>query len=356
MRILITGICGFVGSTLARELRAWRENVEITGIDNFSRPGARANLEPLRAAGIDARPGDVRNPHDLAACGPADWLIDAAANPSVLAGVDGRTGPAELFDHNLVGTLPMLEFCREAAIPFTLLSTSRVYSIPALQTIRLRESDAMFVPENDGQPSGLAPGGVSESFSTEPPLSLYGTSKRCAELLALEYADAFRFPVWINRCGVMAGAGQFGKPDQGIVAYWIHSWAARQPLRYLGFGGHGWQTRDCLHPRDLVPLLWKQFDHGTAPGKPRLANLSGGAASAFSLARLSAWCANEFGPHHVEADGSDRAYDIPWAVLDPALATTAWDWHPQTTTAAIFAETAAFARHHPDWIAISRGE
>jgi CDP-paratose 2-epimerase len=58
----------------------------------------------------------------------------------------------------------------------------------------------------------------------------------------------------MNRCGVLAGAYQFGKADQGIFSYWIHSWARRRPLTYIGFDGMGHQVRDCLHPRDLVPL------------------------------------------------------------------------------------------------------
>ena len=36
--------------------------------------------------------------------------------------------------------------------------------------------------------------------------------------LILEYGECFGFPVWINRCGVLAGAGQFGKADQGIFS------------------------------------------------------------------------------------------------------------------------------------------
>ena len=67
----------------------------------------------------------------------------------------------------------------------------------------------------------------------------------------MEYAAGFQVPVWINRCGVLAGAGQFGTAEQGIFSYWLHAHSARRPLRYLGFGGHGYQVRDALHPRDL---------------------------------------------------------------------------------------------------------
>jgi CDP-paratose 2-epimerase len=43
--------------------------------------------------------------------------------------------------------------------------------------------------------------------------------------------------VHINRCGVLAGAGQFGKADQGIFSFWIHSYRARRPMKYIGFEG-----------------------------------------------------------------------------------------------------------------------
>jgi CDP-paratose 2-epimerase len=353
MRILITGICGFAGSTIARALRLYREGLTITGIDNFSRAGSRGNFETLRDEGFEVHEGDVRHPEDLGKCGACDWLIDAAANPSVLAGVDGKTGPAELLDHNLTGTIPMLEYCRRHGIPFTLLSTSRVYSIPGLRALPMVTRDDGFAPAAGKAVPGLSQEGVDETFSTEPPVSLYGASKRCAELLALEYAEAFGFPVWINRCGVLAGAGQFGKPDQGIFSYWIHGWLAGHPLRYLGFGGHGYQTRDCLHPADLVPLLLAQFDHGDASGKPRLVNVSGGIESACSLARLSAWCCARLGKRDVVQDGTERAYDLPWVVLDSALARAAWDWKPVRRSEDIFAEIADFARAQPGWLRIS---
>jgi len=355
MKILITGISGFAGSTLARELRLHREGVEIVGIDNLSRRGSEENFHALRAEGINIRCGDVRVEGDLRQFGAVDWLIDAAANPSVLAGVDGKTGPAELLDHNLVGTIPMLEACREWSVPFTLLSTSRVYSIQALRLLRVGTGGDAFTLEAGQRFDGISEGGISERFSTEPPVSLYGASKRCAELLALEYSATFDFPVWINRCGVLAGAGQFGKADQGIFSFWIHSWMQRQPLKYLGFGGHGHQVRDCLHPRDLAPLLWKQFDAGMGGGRPKTINVSGGMASAMSLAQLSAWCATAANtPHEVQQDGGERAFDLPWVVLDSALAGRTWDWQPQITRDVILQEILDHARARPDWLALSR--
>jgi CDP-paratose 2-epimerase len=354
MKILLTGICGFAGSTLARELRRQRDGVDIVGIDNMSRRGSEENFGLLRAEGFDVRRGDVRESLDLRQFGEVDWLIDAAANPSVLAGVDGKTAPAELLDHNLVGTIPMLEACREWRIPFTLLSTSRVYSIPALRALRLGTTADAFMLEAGQSVADVAPEGITEMFSTDPPLSLYGTSKRCAELLALEYGATFDFPVWINRCGVLAGAGQFGKAEQGIFAFWIHSWVHRQPLKYLGFGGHGLQVRDCLHPRDLAPLLWKQFDAGMGSAQPKTINVAGGIASAMSLAQLSAWCAAASGPHEVQQDGGERAFDLPWVVLDSTLARQTWDWQPQIAPAAILREIFDHARLRPDWLALSR--
>ena len=77
MKLFITGACGFVGSTLIEAMLEHSQSLEITGIDNFSRNGSWLNRE-------------FPNASDLEALGPFDWLIDAAASHSVLAGVDGK--------------------------------------------------------------------------------------------------------------------------------------------------------------------------------------------------------------------------------------------------------------------------
>src|ERR1700748_3446708 len=105
MKIAITGICGFVGSELALRLPRRFSGAQLFGIDNFSRPGSETTRPRLKMNGVMVKYGDVRSAGDLDALGDADWLIDAAANPSVLAGVDGRTSSRQIVEHNLSGTL-----------------------------------------------------------------------------------------------------------------------------------------------------------------------------------------------------------------------------------------------------------
>jgi len=353
MKILVTGICGFVGSTLARALLA--AGHEVVGFDNFIRPGSETNRAPLEKLGATVLTADLRNAAQVDALPGADFVLDAAANPSVLAGVDGRTSSRELVDHNLTGTINVLEYCKTHKAGFILLSTSRVYSIGPLAGLETVVENNALLPSPVGArlPAGLTPAGVAENFATTAPISLYGATKLASEAMALEYGETFGFPVFVNRCGVLAGAGQFGRADQGIFAYWINAWLRKRPLKYLGFGGHGHQVRDCLHPRDLLPALEKQLAAPKVAASNRILNFSGGAASAMSLRQLSDWCAARFGPHSVTPDGTPRPFDIPWIVLDHSRATSVWDWRPATPTVAILEEIAGHAEQHPGWLELS---
>jgi CDP-paratose 2-epimerase len=281
-------------------------------------------------------------------------VIDAAANPGVLAGVDGKTSSRQLLEHNLWGTVNVLEYCKAHRAGLILLSSSRVYSVTPLATLPVEIRQRAFRPKSGANlPEGLTAAGVGEKFSTAPPISLYGASKLASEAVALEYSETFQFPVWINRCGVLAGAGQFGRPDQGIFSFWIQSHLRRRPLKYIGFGGRGHQVRDCLHPRDLAPALLAQMRH-RGKAKPRIANFGGGAANAMSLAQLTGWCDARFGKHAVAADAHPRPFDIPWMVLDSSLAEKAWGWSPKIPLEKILDEIARHAEQHPDWLEISR--
>ena len=357
---------------MARELA--KEGNEVCGLDNFLREGSRGNVEPLRKLGIRVEEGDIRNEADLAKMPKVDWVLDCAAEPSVLAGVGSGMGSYELMDHNLIGTIRVLELCKKIQAGFVLMSTSRVYSVAKLAAVKVEQKGDRrweivdgVVREREGEREGrwqsekrkaeksgivgLTSQGISEEFSTEPPVSWYGASKRCAELLAMEYGEAFGFPVWINRCGVLAGKGQFGKADQGIFSYWIRSWRENRPLRYIGFGGTGAQVRDCLHPVDLVPVLKKQMTVSVNVNVERerrleggvdyrICNFGGGVGNSCSLRQLSEWCEKRFGPRKVESDPKPRPYDLPWVVMDSSRAVKLWDWKVQTSMEKIFDEIA----------------
>jgi CDP-paratose 2-epimerase len=353
MKILISGVCGFVGSTLAHGLLDNVSNRKIIGLDNLSRAGSQLNLEPLRQRGIAVRHADLRSPSDLESIPEIDWIIDAAANPSVLAGIDGVTSSRQLIEHNLYGTVNLLEVAKRCRAGFTLLSTSRVYSVKALSGIPVVAADAAFAPDLTlPLPQGVSEHGIAETFSTAGPVSLYGASKLASELVALEYGEAFEFPVWINRCGVLAGAGQFGHAEQGIFSFWINAYLRRQRLRYIGFDGAGHQCRDCFHPRDLLPLLEKQFAARDST-RPRIINLGGGRENSISLAQLSRWCEARFGPHQISIDPEPRPFDVPWLVMDSRLAEKTWDWSPALKLEAILEEVAQHAQAHPNWLEIS---
>jgi CDP-paratose 2-epimerase len=353
MKILVSGVCGFVGSSITQSLLDHDSGLEVIGLDNLSRAGSHLNIEPLRKRGVKLIHADLRSPSDLESIAAVDWIIDAAANPSVLAGVDGATSSRQLIEHNLYGTVNLLELAKRHRAGFILLSTSRVYSVRSLSEIPvIVKGDAFEPDQNADLPQGVSDHGIAESFSTAPPLSLYGSSKLASECVALEYGETFGFPVWINRCGVLAGAGQFGRADQGIFSFWINAYLRRAPLKYIGFDGAGHQTRDCLHPRDLLPLLQKQFA-AVESKRPRIMNFGGGTENSMSLAQLSKWCEARFGGHPVASDPAPRPFDVPWLVMDSRLAGESWRWRPTISLEAILEEIAQHTEANPRWLEIS---
>jgi CDP-paratose 2-epimerase len=353
MKILITGICGFAGSTLAEKLLELSEGLSLCGIDNLMRPGSESNRGCLRRLGVELFHGDVRMASDFEALPKVDWVIDAAANPSVLAGVSGVVSSRQVLEHNLASLVNVLEYSKTAGAGFILLSSSRVYSIPALASLPLCIEDRAFrLDDSQALPKGVTAGGISPEFSTQAPISLYGATKLASETVALDFGPAFGLPVWINRCGVLAGAGQFGTPDQGIFSYWINAHLRRRPLRFIGFEGCGYQVRDAFHPRDLAALLLAQMRTARAGGR-RIYTAGGGPRNAMSLARLAEWCGARFGAHAPEADPRPRQYDVPWIIMDSREAYVDFGWSPALTLTQVLDEIAAHAEGHPEWLELS---
>ncbi|MFB3915555.1 MAG: SDR family oxidoreductase [Terriglobales bacterium] len=109
-RFLITGIAGFVGSALARELL--QRGHYVRGLDNFS-TGRPENISPIRSS-IDFREADLLNPPALAdACAGMDYVLHQAAIPSVPKSV---ADPAGSNRANVDGTVNLLIAARDASV------------------------------------------------------------------------------------------------------------------------------------------------------------------------------------------------------------------------------------------------
>ena len=82
-------------------------------------------------------------------------------------------------------------------------------------------------------------------------------------------------------------------------------------------------------------------------------NFGGGTENSMSLAQLSEWCAERFGPHPVASDPEPRPFDVPWLVMDSRLAGETWGWQPSTSLEEILQEIAGHAEANPHWLEMS---
>ena len=352
MKILITGICGFLGSSIALRIKEALAGTEIIGIDNLSRKGSAFNKTKLKKIGVKLLVGDYSDRKKMMSMQKADWVIDCAANPSVLAGIgkEKNSGSIKLLDDNLIGTLNVLEYCKANGTGLILISTSRVYSIEHLLKIKLNETSTRFEPSDNQGIKGFSKAGISEEFPVENPVSLYGATKVCSEVMALEYGDAFSFPVWINRSGVIAGPGQFGRIDQGIFSYWAYSALFDKPLKFIGYNGSGKQARDCVCPEDVADLVIKQI-RGSSTVKEKIINIGGGSRNSMSLLELNAACERLYGKKiPVGKIPENRPYDIPYVAMDYSKAEKLWNWKPTKTADQIVEEICKWSLDNKDFI------
>ena len=328
MKILITGGAGFVGSYLAKSFRAHNPKAKIVALDNLKRRGSENNLSAFKKLDIEFVHGDVRNKSDFDGLGGNfDVLIEASAEPSVHAGVSGS--PGYLLDTNLLGTLHCLEFARKHVDRTIFLSTSRVYSIAALKNIELSFGDTRVSLSEKGMQRGLSTKGISEDFDVSKARSLYGATKLASEMMCQEYAFTYGTKILINRCGVIAGPGQFGKVDQGVFTMWVANHVYNKPLKYLGFGGLGKQVRDLLHPFDLFNLISKQLDSNQFAECP-IFNAGGGNASSTSLLELTEICRRVTGNSvEISSTPETAAVDVPYYISDNSKVERAFSWQPE---------------------------
>ena len=342
MKILITGGCGFVGSNLAVLFKQYYNHCEVYCLDNLSRRGSEINLKKVLASGGVFVHGDVRIRTDFERIPKVDIVIDAAAEPSVLAGkVPGEL--ENLIDTNLNGTINTLHFAKQHQAAIIFLSTSRVYPYNTLAEANLVATESRFNLSNSQHYVGLSEKGVSESYPLEGVRSLYGVTKLASEYFVQEFNYNFGIPAVINRCGVLSGPYQMGKIDQGVIVLWMakHFWKGK--LSYIGYGGKGQQVRDVLHIRDLFRLLQWQISNLSIQ-KAQIFNVGGGIEYSVSLSELTSLCSSISGNSiEITSNTENRPGDLPIFVTDNSLITKFSNWKPEISVKTLLEEV-------HDWI------
>lgn len=224
MKILITGIAGFIGFHTARKLAA--DGHEIVGIDNvnayYSTDLKRARLTELGDSvtvhEIDI--ADHKAVHDLMQAEMPTVVVHLAAQPGVRYSIDQ---PFDYASANLIGHLALLEACRHAKglSHMVYASSSSVYG------------------ETSNPP-------FSEYEPANEPVSLYAATKRCDELMSSSYAHLYG----IRQIGLrfFTVYGSWGRPD---MAYWkfTERMVKGEPIHIFN---HGEMRRDMTHISDVA--------------------------------------------------------------------------------------------------------
>jgi nucleoside-diphosphate-sugar epimerase len=170
---LITGIGGFIGSSLARELLARGE--QVRGVDNFA-TGKRENLAEILDR-IDFRDADILDLDAMhKACAGVDFVLHQAAIPSVPKSVLDPLGSNRA---NVDGTVNVLVAARDAKVKRVVYAAS---SSAYGDTPTLPKHEAM-------RPDPISPYAVAKLASEQYMISFY----RCygLETVCLRYFNIF---------------------------------------------------------------------------------------------------------------------------------------------------------------------
>lgn len=336
MKILVTGGAGFVGSSLCLRLRELYPDYSVTAFDNLRRSGSELNVSDLKRHGVGFVHGDIRCREDLETLEPFDALIEASAEPSVLAGL--ASDPSYVVNNNLFGSVNCLNACLRRGARMIFLSTSRVYPIARIEAANFVEEETRFSFSEEQDERGISRLGISEDLDLSGSRSFYGATKLASELFIEEYAAFYGIKAAVTRFGVIAGPRQMGKTDQGVATLWMakHYW--KRPLRYVGYGGTGKQVRDILHIDDLIRLVDVQL-HEPDRFAGRVFNAGGGLTGSASLREMTEICERITGNRiDIGSVSENRPADLRVYISDNSKIEGEIGWSPKIGVERIFAD------------------
>jgi len=233
MKVLVTGVAGFIGMHTA--LRLLQRGDEVVGIDNlndyYDVKLKLARLEQLEGQGKFAfKKMDIADRPQMAqlfANEKFDKVVHLAAQAGVRYSI---TNPHAYADSNLVGFVNVLEGCRHNDVQHLVYaSSSSVYG------------------GNTKMP-------FSEHDSVDHPVSLYAATKKANELMAHTYSHLYRLPTTGLRFFTVYGP--WGRPDMAPFLF-ASAILKGEPIKVFN---HGNMRRDFTYIDDIVEGVIRAMD------------------------------------------------------------------------------------------------
>ena len=280
--LLVTGSSGLIGSEVATHFDAlgW----QIHGVDNNQRAvffgpagDTRWNQSRLTAslASFTHHELDIRDRARVLRL-VADLRPQAVVHTAAQPSHDRAAAiPFDDFDTNAVGTLNLLEACRQACpeSPFVHLSTNKVYG-DAPNEIPLVEHETRW----DYADEAFAHG-IPETFRIDASKhSLFGASKVAADVMVQEYGRYFDLPTCCLRGGCLTGPAHSGVELHGFLSFLVK--CNLEGRRYTIFGYKGKQVRDNIHASDVARFIERFI---AVPRPAAVYNIGGGKANSCSI-------------------------------------------------------------------------
>jgi CDP-paratose 2-epimerase len=261
---------------------------------------------------------DVREAHRMAAVihtnSDVDLVLHLAAQVAVTSSL---CDPRLDFEVNALGTLNLLEAARLAQLqaPIIYASTNKVYG--QLADLRL---DGFNGRGDFSYPRQ----GITEA----QPLdfhSPYGCSKGAADQYVRDYHRIYGLNTVVMRQSCIYGPRQFGREDQGWLAWLMIAAERRQPITIYGDGR---QVRDILHVDDLLDAF-EAAARAIATVAGSVYNIGGGPSNAVSLLEVLDFIEQHTGVRVAHRFAAPRPGDQRVYVSDIRQAACQLGWSPR---------------------------